>query len=172
MKRYYLFLIAICLVTLTMSCSKSPSEPDDCSIVFTVRFLDKNSGEDIVSRDTAGINFSKSLKIISYVKFGETLAVNEREMDVQRTFRDGFTYFSFLSSAYDICAQSIYSKPTEDKYIINYEKGGQSDSIVVRLEKINTDFVTSYYLNGYLIETTRNTKAHHTNLRLSIDIRK
>ena len=173
MKRHYLFLITICLMTLTISCSKSTTGPDECPILFTIRFLDKDTGEDIISRDTSGITFLQSIRITNYVNWGTGDWVDSREKSINRDYRDGFTYLKFTSGTFNICKEQIYSPPKGDKYIINYEEGVQPDSITVRLERINADFSISCYLNDSLVEKITTTRAHTRRLELSvIDIRK
>jgi len=160
-------------MTLAISCSKPTIEPLDCRINYTIRFLDKDTGEDIISRDASGISFWEALEFINYVKFGEAIAVNGKEKTAQKTYKEGFTYLFFSSSALDICVQRTYLNVTEDKYIISYTEGLQPDSIIVRLEKINAEFLISYYLNDSLVETINTTKGYDTDLKLPvIDIRK
>lgn len=150
MKSKHLLVLTIILSLFSYSCSKSTIGPSDCGLLFTIQYIDINTGKDI---GTEGVAFLDSLKITNFTNWGDGFSNIGEDVYVNKTFDKGKTFFSFLSPSFDLCNNNIYLAPKVDKYNISYSGLMQSDSIIFFIYNDNDLNTITYSFNDSLIGT-------------------
>lgn len=152
MKKYFLLFTTIFLIVIgTNSCKKSQrTEPPDCHLLFSLRYLDDKTGEDLGLRNDSILD---SIKITQYIERSETETNIGASIYVNNKYTDTSVNYEFIANPIDFCKEILYSNLFKVKYIITYADNVKSDSIVLSIGKINTDYITTYSINDSLISS-------------------